>query len=157
MVLSASYTDKGGNNIKALTGNNSVSLRSNTISFTGNEKVKGFTTLKYGGNNVMVFPAGEGWFALDQIDLTGVKAVNLTVGWQATPKNGISIEARLDAPDGKLLGKGTMPVAKKGQQFGVLQVPFETVTDGKFHTIYFVYKAQEAMQAGIMSLQFNGK
>ena len=30
MVLAASYTDKGGNNIKALTGNATVSLRSNT-------------------------------------------------------------------------------------------------------------------------------
>ncbi|MEP7252310.1 MAG: ThuA domain-containing protein, partial [Ginsengibacter sp.] len=76
MVLSASYTDKGGNNIKALTGSNLVALRSNTITFTGTEKVKGFKPFKYNGNNVMIFPAVEGWVALDSIDLTGVNSVN---------------------------------------------------------------------------------
>jgi glucose/arabinose dehydrogenase/cytochrome c551/c552/type 1 glutamine amidotransferase len=157
MVLSASYTDKGGNNIKALTGSNAVSLKSNTVSFTGNEKSKGFTTMKYGGANIMILPAGEGWFALDQVDLTGVKSLNLTCGWQVSPKIGYSFEARLDAPDGKLLGTGTMPVPKKGQQFGIVNVPIEPVPDGKFHTVYFIYNATEKSPGGVMSVQFNAK
>ena len=37
LVLSASYTDKGGNNIKALTGSSSISRNSNTVSFTGSK------------------------------------------------------------------------------------------------------------------------
>ncbi len=157
LVLSASYTDKGGNNIKALTGNNTVSLQSNTVSFTGKEKVEGFTTMKYGGSTVMILPAGKGWFALEQIDLTGIHSVNLTCGWQASPLAGYSFEARLDAPNGKLLGKGTMPTPQKGQQFGIVHVPIDAVTDGKFHSIYFVYKGTEKSEAGIMSAQFNAK
>lgn len=155
MVLSASYTDKGGNNIKALTGNNSVALRSNTISFSGKEKVKGFTIFKYNGNNVMVLPAAEGWFTVDSIDLTGVHSANLTNGWQAPPDKSIDYEVRLDASDGRLLGKGSMPVPKKGQQFGIAKAHLETITDGKFHTIYFIYKPQQPIVGGVMSVTFN--
>jgi cytochrome c len=154
LVLSASYTDKGGNNIKALTGNSTVSLPGNTVSFTGKEKVKGFTIFKNGGRNIMLFPS-EGWFAVDKVDLTVVRSINLTCGWQVAPKTGISVEARLDAPDGRLLGKGTMPVPQKGQQSGIVKIPFEKVTDGKFHSVYFIYKAQETISGGIMSVQFN--
>ncbi len=155
MVLSASYTDKGGNNIKSLTGSNSVALRSNTISFTGNEKVKGFTIFKYNGNNVMIFPATDGLFAVDSIDLTGVHSVNLINGWQAPPDKSIDYEVRLDASDGKIIGKGSMPTPKKGQQSGIAKIPLETVTDGRFHTIYFIYKPQQPIVGGVRSVTFN--
>jgi len=155
LVLSASYTDKGGNNIKALTGDNSIALQSNTLSFTGNEKVKGFTLYKAPTNNLFLFPAGEGWFAFENIDLTGVRSVNLTSGWQTLPKKGLNFEARLDAPDGKLLGKGSIPAPAKGQQYGIIRVPIEMVNDGRFHSVYFLYKGQEPIGGGVMSVQFN--
>ena len=155
LVLSASYTDKGGNNIKALTGNGAASLNSSTIAFTGKEKVEGFTFYKYNGMNMIVFPATEGSFALDNIDLTGIHSILLTSRWQTAPKKGLNFEARLDAPDGKLLGKGTLPVAGKGQMGGVAKVQIEAVTDGKIHTIHIVYKSQEALQAGLSSVQFS--
>ena len=155
LVLSASYTDKGGNNIKALTGNGAASLNSSTIAFTGKEKVEGFTFYKYNGMNMIVFPAAEGSFALDNIDLTGIHSILLTSRWQTAPKKGLNFEARLDAPDGKLLGKGTLPVAGKGQMGGVAKVQIEAVTDGKIHTIHIVYKSQEALQAGLSSVQFS--
>jgi len=154
MVISASYTDKGGNNIKALTGKNTISLRSNTLFFTGQEKVKGFSGYKYNGQHVWVLPAGEGWLASDSIDLTGVRRVNLACGWQAAPTGPLVFEARLDSPDGKLLGKGTMPpVTRKGQLFGVISVPIGAVTDGNYHAIYFLYKAQEPIAGGVISIQ----
>ena len=157
LILSASYTDKGGNNIKALTGSKTFSLRGNTIAVNGTEKLNGFTFIKFNGNNVLVFPASEGWFAMDSIDLTGVGVLNIAMGWQTAPKAGVSFEVRLDAPGGKLLGKGSMQAPAKGQQGGVVKVPVEKVTDSKFHTVYFVYKAAEALQAGVRSVQFGGR
>jgi hypothetical protein len=155
LVLSASYTDKGGNNIKALTGNTSIALQSNTMSFAGDEKTSGFTTFRYSGNNLLLFPNGEGWFAKNNIDLTGVSSVNLISGWQTAPKSGYSFEVRLDAPDGRILGKGTTPAPQKGQQFGITHIELEKIEDGKFHVIYFVYKAQETITGGVVSVQFN--
>ncbi|MEO8711125.1 MAG: ThuA domain-containing protein, partial [Parafilimonas sp.] len=75
LVLSASYTDKGGNNIKALTGRGMAVLKSNSVMFTGTEKKDGFATFNYNGSNIMLFPKTQGWFALDSIDLTGVNNV----------------------------------------------------------------------------------
>ncbi len=160
MVLSASYTDKGGNNLKPLTGNASVSLRNNTLGFTGRENLKGFTPSKFGGNNLVTFPQGEGWIAVDSIDLTGVGSVNLMAGWQAPPQAPLQFEAHLDSPTGKLLGKSTMAPAAKGQPGGMIRLPIEAVTDGQMHTLYLVYtpdKANSTLQGGITTIQFNGK
>ena len=155
LVLSASYTDKGGNNIKALTGSSAASLNNSTVMFSGKEKVSGFTTYKYNGMTLMVFPATEGWFALDIIDLTGVKSLLVNNSWQAAPAKGIALEARLDAPDGKVLGSGIMPVAANTQKGGVTKLPITAVADGKMHTIYILYKSQEKLQAGVKSVQFS--
>ena len=157
MVLSASYTDKGGNNIKALTGNSTVSLQSNSLFFTGREKVKGFSMYKSGGINVMVLPDSGGWFAIDNIDLTGLRSVNLNFGWNNIPKDGLSFEVRLDAPDGKLLGKGSMPAPQKEQNSGVAHIPLEAMNDGKFHAVYFMNTSVNVAIAGVISLQFNAK
>jgi len=166
MVISASYTDKGGSNIKALTGKTTVSLRSNSIFFTGLEKLKGFTVYKYNGQQVMVFPARDGWVALDSVDLSGVRRINLVCGWQTAPEGSLDFEARLDRPDGKLLGKGTIPpVTKKDQQsgvagagtVGVAAIPIGVVTDGVMHAIYFLYAGKEPVSGGIQFVQFNSK
>ncbi len=160
LVLSASYTDKGGNNIKALTGSTSISLRSSNLSFTGKEEVKGFTTVSFNGTNYLVLPQNAGWFAVDSIDLTGVKSVNIVTGWQEAPSFGFDFEARLDAPDGKLIGKGSIPAPPKGSQMGMAHLALETAADGKFHKIYFIYQSKDpkaAIQAGVAMLQFNAK
>jgi cytochrome c len=158
MVISASYTDKGGNNIKALTGKTTVSLRSNSVYFTGLEKVKGFVPYKYNGQQVMVFPARDGWVASDSVDLTGVRRINLACGWVTPPKGSLDFEARLDSPDGKLLGKGMIPpVTKKEQQSGIASVPMGVVTDGAMHAVYILYTGKEAVQGGIQFIQYNSK
>ncbi len=157
LVLSASYTDKGGNNIKALTGHNSVSLGSNKQAFGGKEKVSGFNPYKTGGSFVMVFPATDGWFSVPEIDLTGIRAINVVSGWRDTLTKAISFEARLDAPGGQLLGKSTMQAPKAGQQTGTINIPVVQIADGKMHTIYFAYKAQEKISGAVSLVEFAAK
>ena len=48
--------------------------------------MKGFTSAAYGGMNLMLFPAGEGSFVVDGIDLTDVRSVNAAVRWQNAPE-----------------------------------------------------------------------
>jgi len=157
MVLSASYTDKGSNNTKALTGSSSVALRSNNWSSTGNERMNKFTTFKYNGTNILIFPPGEGWFAIDSIDLTGVRSLNLIAGWQTPPTKGFSFELRLDKPDGSVLGQGTLPPPAKGQQYGIVNMQVKGVPDNNFHSLYFIYKGSEPISGGVVSVQFNAK
>ena len=157
MVLSASYTDKGSNNTKALTGSSSVALRSNNWSSAGNERMNKFTTFKYNGTNILIFPPDEGWFAIDSIDLTGVRSLNLIAGWQTPPTKGFSFEIRLDKPDGSVLGQGKLPPPAKGQQYGIVNMQVKGVPDNNFHSLYFIYKGSEPISGGVVSVQFNAK
>jgi len=158
MVISASYTDKGGNNIKALTGKTTISLRSNTVYFTGSEKVKGFTPYKYNNQQIMIFPVKGGWVASDSVDLMGVRRVSLVCGWQTAPKGSLDFEARLDGPDGKLLGKGAIaPAAGKGATSGIAAIPIAAVTDGAMHSVYILYAGKEPVSGGIQFVQFDSK
>jgi len=161
LVLSASYTDKGGNNIKALTGRSTAVLNSNTVMFTGAEKTEGFTPFSYNGSFIMVLPKTQGWFAVDSIDLTGVSSVMMMVGFQDPPKYGYDFELKLDAPDGKSIGTGSLvSPANKKQLFSPVVIKLQPVADGQFHTVYVVSKPKdpgESATGGVSSLQFNSK
>jgi hypothetical protein len=64
---------------------------------------------------------------------------------------------RLDAPEGKLLGKGRMPAPGKDQKSGSVDVRISPVSDARFHKVYFIYtpsKNETEMQAGVMGVKF---
>ncbi|HEU5148172.1 MAG TPA: ThuA domain-containing protein [Chryseosolibacter sp.] len=140
LVISATYTDKGGNNIKALTASNSLAIPSSHIQFTGKEQVEGFVPFKFNSNNVLIIPSEEGWFALDSIDLTGVRSIDIVLGWQQAPSIPLAFEVRQDSPSGKLLGKGRMAAPKKDQKAGTAQVSISPVRNGGLHKLYFIFK-----------------
>ena len=81
MVLTASYTDKGGNYSKALTGTNIFSLPSNNIQFGEKQELKGFTSTYFNSIRYLIVPQAEGWFAVDSIDLINVGSVSAIIGW----------------------------------------------------------------------------
>jgi len=160
MTLSASYTDKGGNNSKALTGANIFSLSSNIISFSKKQELKGFTGTYFNSIFYLIVPQQEGWFALDSIDLTNVGSVTANTAWQNITPAEFELEARLDSPDGKLLGKGKMTIPKKDEKKGIIKIPLEGITDSNFHKLYFIYKPQPGKAitgTGISSLRFDPK
>jgi len=160
LVLSASYTDRGGNNSKVLTGSNSIVLRSNKVTFTGKEEMKGFTILTFNSMNYALFPQTEGWFALDSVDLSDVNSANVAVGWQVAPPIGVDLEARLDSPIGKVIGKGRMPVPGKNEPGGKIHLPLEPITDKQFHKIYFTYKPATTgtpIQIAAVGVEFSAK
>ncbi|MEH6406397.1 MAG: ThuA domain-containing protein [Leeuwenhoekiella sp.] len=162
MVLTASYTDRGAENSKSLTGSTQLTIPSNTISFTEDTKAEGFTAMNYGGQNLLLLPADSGWFSIPDFDLTGIKQANVAMSWQGEIKNGFDFEVHLDSPDGKLIGKGSMKTPGAQQTDGVAPITIEPVTDGKSHTIYFTYKSPEnktatESPAAVTSVKFDGK
>ena len=104
----------------------------------------------------LVFPKATGSVGLENIDLTGVRSVTLMAGWQTSPTKPLNFELHLDAVDGKLLGTGVMN-STKGAPFGLANISFEAITDGKMHTIFIVYEGQETIKGGLVSAQFNAK
>ncbi len=145
LVISATYSDKGGPGLKPLSGAAQIALQHPVLSVKEATDLKDYSTMEYDGRDLMVVPNGEGHFAIEGVDLTGVTGVQLTAGWQEAPKQAISFELRLDAPNGTLLGSfnlGTNYPAVKPGSFGttVLSTAIQPVADGKLHKIYLVSK-----------------
>ena len=165
LSISASYTDMGGANIKSLTGRTTMLLRNNKVVFSGKEKMKGFTSINFNGFNYMIVPTTEGWFTLDNLDLSGIGSAMIIAGWQKAPQYGFDFEIRLDDVAGKLLGAGNITAGKEksnqgGLGFGMTSLTIEPVTDGKLHTIYIISKpkdSKESSQIALQSIQFNLK
>jgi cytochrome c551/c552 len=158
LVLTASYTDKGGNNIKSLTGTGNIVLPSNYRPFSGTEEVKGFIMGRQTGNAILRFPDTTGYFGVDSLDLTGVRSVKVITRWRNPPETGFGFEVRLDALNGKLLGKGSIPKPAKDQRTGDVPVTLAATEDNKLHKLYFIFKAPDPskpVRAGVATLQFN--
>jgi hypothetical protein len=152
LVISASYTDQGGNNIKPLTGSGHVVLLSNQMTFSGKELVQGFVGMSFGGMRIMLIPP-SGWFAMENMDLTGVKSISLMIGWQDAPAAGIDFEIHDGASDGALIGSGKLSVPKAGDKGGVARITLKTPLPGR-HQLYFVCKTGGPMQAAVSRVIF---
>ena len=160
LILSASYTDKGGNNAKALTGSKSISLAGSFMAFTGKESVTGFIPSRSRGRNQLVYPVSEGWFALGDLDLTGVKSVNIISEWPKISATRFDIEVRLDAPDGQLIGQGVVAPPKKGGDTSTTRLTLAGVKDSSLHKLYFISKTKQSkdkIAATVSAVQFAAK
>jgi len=155
LYLTATFTDKGGRNIKPLTGSNIVVLQNSKMGFGGVRHMDGFNGFNFGGSRVLVTPNGPGWFRIDSVDLTSVNSASVRAGWQKPPAVGYTYEIRLDAPDGKLLGQFDLnPQTKNAGNGIVLNTRFDPVTDGKLHNVYVVSKPKKDGSADQVGLQW---
>jgi glucose/arabinose dehydrogenase/type 1 glutamine amidotransferase/cytochrome c551/c552 len=140
MVITASYTDNGGDNVKPLTGSASVIIKSNVVPFGATTKTDGFQVVNYSGMDLLIVPKQEGWFELENIDFKGVKSATITVMWETAPDFGLDFEVRLGTPDGEKIGEGSMPVPVIGQEAGTINIKFNSIVKERAEKIYFVYK-----------------
>jgi glucose/arabinose dehydrogenase/cytochrome c551/c552 len=156
MVLTASYTDKGEGNARPLTGIKSVALPSNTVMFSPKLKKEGMSDINFGGTDILLVADAEGWFALEDVDLTGVTSVDLAAGWQAPPPVGFEFEVRLENHDGEVAGRGTLSPPLSGQGT-LVTIPLQKQYTGK-KTLYVLYKKQgttdEQVIVGLMNATF---
>src|SRR5690606_1570131 len=112
--------------------------------------------------DLLLVPKGDGWFMLSDVDLTGVKSANIMVGWQSAPDFGLDFEMRAGTPDGKLIGTGSMPVPKNGQQSGIVTIRINETINEKVGEIYFVFKPNTKVlesedTAALLNVVFSGK
>lgn len=160
LVMIASYTDRGAEGVNPLTQTAQLILPGNTFMVSDSLKSDGFTAMDYNGQKVLLTPKSDGWFALPKVDLTYVNKAVITVGWQGEINPVINIEARLDAPDGELIGQGSMSKPKSGETQAVIDLDLKPVTDGDKHVLYFTYKPsgeqKEDVNSGVLSVKLEG-
>jgi hypothetical protein len=157
-LISASYTDNGGNNIQPQTGFGSYLLKSPAMDFSEINNLKGYTKVEFDDRYVGVVPNEEAFFSIDSIDLSGIKSLEFQYGAQKAPSRGYSLEVRLDKQDGQLLGTGSITSITdvKKSPSGKTAVKITPITDGKFHNIYVITKPNNtgSEQAGIVTIRF---
>ncbi|WP_416864102.1 MAG: ThuA domain-containing protein [Imperialibacter sp.] len=146
LIIRASYTDKGGANIKPLVGSSTLRLRSSKLDLTKASKLDGYTTMSFNGMNLLLLPNAAGSFSLSKIDLTDVAGADFMTGSQQPMAKGYTFEVRLDAVDGKKIGEasstsGTSSAA--GMNASMFTINFEPVTDGKLHDLYIISKPND--------------
>ncbi|MCC9166837.1 ThuA domain-containing protein [Pontibacter harenae] len=107
LKLTATYTDKGGKNVKPLAGSQALYLRSNTINAGELKTYSWFAERKTAGNTSLAFPTGDGWVKVDKIDLTGLSAVELT-GVSNGQAARYQVELRVGDSEGTKIGEGTI-------------------------------------------------
>jgi cytochrome c len=130
-IFSASYTDKGNGKMTPATGQKVVTLRDAKIAAGSyDSNVKTMKTKVDGLGEIVVALGDQGYAAFNQIDLTGIKNIQISAFVLAGQTAGGKLELRLGSPTGKLAG--SVDIQKAGQV--TMPVSVSGVND-----LYFVF------------------
>jgi cytochrome c len=137
-MLTASYFDKGGNNVPSIPAQHAAILRSPFLKANHTSELNVARVMWYEGNASLDNVKHNSWAAFKAIDLTGVKKASAMGFIMAGQTSGGEVELRLDKPDGQLIGKVTL--TKPGMANGTTVL--EKV-DG-IRDLYVVFKNPQA-------------
>ncbi|MDF2159087.1 ThuA domain-containing protein [Algoriphagus sp. CAU 1675] len=166
LVINASYTDAGGENIKPLSGSSSLVLKANTLSFASAGDMTGYTSMTYDGNHLMMVPSEKASFSMPATDLTDVGSITFTVASVEPIKIPLNFEVRLDSPEGEVVAKGTYvqgPAVKSPDlpvMYGQATIPVTGSTNGKKRKLFIVSEPQDGGELGtfiLAAMTFNAK
>ena len=142
-ILSATYTDKGGEGIGRLTGRVLTSFKRPVInayevSSSSNTMVYKINAGDFPGveeDMTLLVANHEAIIQYDNIDLTGVKALKIGLGVSSAFTAGGSYEVRIDNEDGQLIGQAEVDIGLTDIGFMESVVNLEDVTE--IHNLIF--------------------
>ncbi|MBR8740968.1 ThuA domain-containing protein [Nocardiopsis sp. MG754419] len=141
-VLTAEYTDGGGESAPPLTGSDGVTLNPSRMQaqyFRDSEGVQTESTEDSEGGLRNITSIGHGdWTSYDPVNLHGVEEMTFRV---ASEGPGGAIEARQDAPDGELLG--SVDVTDTGGPQEWTDVTMEVTDPGETFALYLVFTGDD--------------
>ncbi len=146
-IFSASYTDKGANNIAPQTDSKTFVLRSAKMKAVGYDDSK--ETMKYkidGLGEVLIATTDGGFAAFNDLDLTGIGVISV-MGFATDDRTaGGKIEVHLDAKTGPLVGTGEIP---RG-----MPKPAKIAIAGQSgkHNLYFIFTNPAASGKALFAL-----
>jgi cytochrome c551/c552 len=157
MVLTASYTDQGGEGIKPLSGSSSVYLMNNTVDLGNAVELKDYSSMSYGGRNLLMVPKTAGQFAMKNIDLTAISSIMLMTVSREPMTEDMVFELHLDSPTGTKVGEGVFSQGQviadeRGTYNKPFMIPVTASADGKMHTLYVTSKTKNGGDPGTLIL-----
>lgn len=127
LSIKASYTDNGASGLKPLTSTYTLNLRNSTIDAADIKDSHNFKIKEENNGQLLELNKTEGWLKLTHIDLTNIKTIG--IGFKNFLDGSIATEVRIDSITGPIVGTTDGNV-----------IDLNEVTDGKFHTLYIVFK-----------------
>jgi hypothetical protein len=134
-TLTASYTDVGAAGVRPLTGSKVIFLRSNTLDAGQLNAANGFERKDSAGGSYLLLPATEGFIKLNEIDLTGIKSIELS-GFGTASGSTYKIEVRKGSVDGVKIGESEINFGRDKQKV-VTQVSLQA-TGGGLQDIFII-------------------
>ncbi|HXR83267.1 MAG TPA: ThuA domain-containing protein [Hanamia sp.] len=152
LYIQASYTDKGGNGIKSLTGKTDAILNNPLVPAEKSEIIKGFSVQNFNDNNIYLSTDDNPVTILKNISLQDVTSVEIMYGLTDTLLHGWKLELHEDSQTGKLLGETTLglKVATKKPATSVIQL--SGIDNAKPHDLYFVFHKIDAADKGGLAI-----
>lgn len=153
-IFRASYADRGANGLPSIPSEETFTLRNPKINPSKYDVFNDATKMSFGGNNFVIPSKSGSYIGLKQIDLTGITQIDISAvapKEQLNAKGGV-VELRMDAPNGKLLGKTEFIGDKPGGGFSFNSKPVSlpvTATEG-VHDIYLVFQNPTAESGSLM-------
>jgi cytochrome c len=147
-IFTASYTDKGNGAMGPLTGSKTIALRPSTLMANMADTTR--NTFKYkgqNGNEMVIGMKDGGFLAFDDIDLTEISKLAVSVSSMAGRSVGGTLEVRLDGVAGAKIGEGKVDKSE------TISIPVKSPADGKLHKVYFVFKNPDAGNKPLFSVE----
>ena len=153
LIISASYSSKGVNNVKALT-DRKILVRIPTLHImTGHEKMGGFHLVNKNNISFLQTNAPTSWFSIDSIDLTGISSLVINAEWEKQSESVYHFDIRLDSATGKQIGKGKLTQMMGKTPASEVKYPLEPVTDKKFHALFITGGFENAEIPSVLNIE----
>jgi len=142
LVIEASYTDRGGPGVRRLAGSARALLYAPIIQAEDYDQAESVSGYEYAGTGYLI-PAPPAWAAFHDLDLIGVRGIELVFAMRKGPDYGYVITVHLDGPEGTVLGTGTIADGVAPHVENRARIRLTPVTDGKRHALHIVFRASD--------------
>ena len=156
IILSASYADKGNNQMPSLISVENLILWNPSLKFEKAETSPQVSNMTMGGRQIKLINADNSWIKFPQISLKDVQSIQVKYGMGEATKEGWKLEIRLDNPEGELIGEEVLGVGKKVREPSEATINLKKdFQEKKLRDVYFVFsRIDKEENAGIGILEF---
>jgi len=155
MVITATYTDKGGAGLRPQSGVGSLTLKSPVVSVATASAKRGINIAEFGGRKLATIENGtSGTLEFDKMNLRNISALELNYSMRKAPDFGYTISWFVDSPNGTKLGE--VKIGKDADLNNLKQlVPLQQVPDQPFKLVMKIEKAdsKEAQFVAVTSFR----
>ena len=121
LMVSATYSDEGTEQVKPLSGNATATLRNSRLDVSSARNLQNYNVIEFGGNQLLMIQNESGSFSLNGIHLNDITAIELSAGAQEAMEHGYVVEIALVQPEGDLIGEGVVkPDIRSPQGFSAI-------------------------------------